>query len=407
MHTLILVAKRATARPIPFNRQDRMNRHSIRYALILVAALAVAALVVARFDGLCSILSTVWSALEPLAIGAVLAYLLNFIAGALESRWFPHTNNALAIKTRRPICVILAITAVTLALTALTTFVGGEFKSVGSAIITGVSEAVTMASQAIANLPGAQAIPILDNATWNSIGQKALDAVGGTDQALRIVAQTSGEVARLTLSILLGMVFALYLLLDKDRVHAGAMRAASFIPGEDLRRRVLHACAITNDCFSRFIRGQCIEAVILGALCAIGGTILQFPYAASIGLIVGVSSLIPFAGAWIGGIMGAAMILSQDPVQALQFIVFLVILQQIEGHLIYPNVVGQSVGLPSIWVFVAVIAGGSLFGLLGVLLGVPVISTIRTLAMEHFAKRDAERALGREDGAASQQTRSA
>ena len=345
MHTLILVAKRATARPIPFNRQDRMNRHTIHYALILVAALAVAALAVARFDGLCSIFSTVWSAFEPLAIGAVLAYLLNFIAAALESRWFPHTNNALAIKTRRPICVILAITAVTLVLAALTTFVGGEFKSVGSAIITGVSEAAAMASQAIANLPGAQAVPILDNATWNSIGQKALDAVGGTDQALRIVAQTSGEVAHLTLSILLGMVFALYLLLDKDRVHAGAMRAASFIPGEDLRRRVLHACSITNDCFSRFIRGQCIEAV--------GGTILQFPYAASIGLIVGVSSLIPFAGAWIGGIMGAAMILSQDPVQALQFIVFLVVLQQIEGHLIYPNVVGQSVGLPSIWVFVA------------------------------------------------------
>lgn len=384
-----------------------MNRHTIRYALILVAALAVAALAVARFDDLCSILSTVWSALEPLAIGAVLAYLLNFIAAALESRWFPHTNNTLAIKTRRPICVILAITAVTLALAALTSFVGGEFKSAGATIITGISEAAAMASQAIANLPGAQAIPILDNATWNSIGQKALDAMGGTDQTLRIVAQTSGEVAHLTLSILLGMVFALYLLLDKDRVHAGAMRAASFIPGEDLRRRVLHACSITNDCFSRFIRGQCIEAVILGALCAIGGTILQFPYAASIGLIVGVSSLIPFAGAWIGGIMGAAMILSQDPVQALQFIVFLVVLQQIEGHLIYPNVVGQSVGLPSIWVFVAVIAGGSLFGLLGVLLGVPVISTLRTLAMEHFAQQDAENALGPEDGAVSQQTHSA
>ena len=384
-----------------------MNRHTIRYALILVAALAVAALAVARFDDLCSILSTVWSALEPLAIGAVLAYLLNFIAAALESRWFPHTNNTLAIKTRRPICVILAITAVTLALAALTSFVGGEFKSAGAAIITGISEAAAMASQAIANLPGAQTIPILDNATRNSIGQKALDAMGGTDQALRIVAQTSGEVAHLTLSILLGMVFALYLLLDKDRVHAGAMRAASFIPGETLRRRVLHACSITNDCFSRFIRGQCIEAVILGALCAIGGTILQFPYAASIGLIVGVSSLIPFAGAWIGGIMGAAMILSQDPVQALQFIVFLVILQQIEGHLIYPNVVGQSVGLPSIWVFVAVIAGGSLFGLLGVLLGVPVISTLRTLAMEHFAQQDAENALGPEDGAVSQQTHSA
>ena len=89
--------------------------------------------------------------------------------------------------------------------------------------------------------------------------------------------------------------------------------------------------------------------------------------------------------------MGAAMILSQDPLQAVQFIIFLIILQQIEGHLIYPNVVGQSVGLPSIWVFVAVIAGGSLFGLLGVLLGVPVISTVRTLLMEHFAKMDEEK----------------
>ena len=348
-----------------------MNRHTIRYALILIAALAVAALAVARFDGLCSIFSTVWSALEPLAIGAVLAYLLNFIAAALESRWFPRSNSALVAKTRPPHLRHPGHHRGHLGACGADRVRGRRVQIRGLRHHHRISEAAAMASQAIANLPGAQAIPILDNATWNSIGQKALDAIGGTDQALRIVAQTSGEVAHLTLSILLGMVFALYLLLDKDRVHAGAMRAASFIPGETLRRRVLHACSITNDCFSRFIRGQCIEAVILGALCAIGGTILQFPYAASIGLIVGVSSLIPFAGAWIGGIMGAAMILSQDPVQALQFIVFFVIIQQIEGHLIYPNVVGQSVGLPSIWVFVAVIAGGSLFGLLGVLLGVP------------------------------------
>lgn len=368
-----------------------MNKHSIRYVLILVAAIAAAALIVVRFDGVCEIFSTVCQALQPLAVGAVMAYLLNFIAASLESRWFPRSTNVFVTKSRRPICVILAIATVTLALVALITFVGSEFKSVGAAIINGVSEGATMASQAIANLPGAEKSMILNDTTWSPLGEKALAAIGGTDQALRIVAQTSGEVAHVTLSILLGMFFALYLLLDKDRVHAGAMRLATLIPSDEVRERVLHACAITNDCFSRFIRGQCIEAVILGTLCAIGGTILHFPYAASIGLIVGVTSLIPFAGAWIGGIMGAAMILSQDPLQAVQFIIFLIILQQIEGHLIYPNVVGQSVGLPSIWVFVAVIAGGSLFGLLGVLLGVPVISTVRTLLMEHFAKMDEEK----------------
>ena len=209
-----------------------MNKHSIRYVLILVAAIAAAALIVVRFDGVCEIFSTVCQALQPLAVGAVMAYLLNFIAASLESRWFPRSTNVFVTKSRRPICVILAIAAVTLALVALITFVGSEFKSVGSAIINGVSEGATMASQAIANLPGAEKSMILNDATWSSLGEKALAAIGGTDQALRIVAQTSGEVAHVTLSILLGMIFALYLLLDKDRVHAGAMRLATLIPSD-------------------------------------------------------------------------------------------------------------------------------------------------------------------------------
>lgn len=374
-----------------------MNRNSLRFAFIVIVGAALAALCVARFNDVCGIIGTVWGAFEPLVVGAVLAYLLNFIAAWLESVWFPRSKSSLVAKTRRPICVILAIAAVTLALVALTTYVGGEFKSVGSAIISGLSNAVSMASQAIAGLPGAENLPVIDSTTWDSLGQKALAAVGGANEALRIVGRASGEVAHGALSLLLGMVFALYLLLDKDRVHAGAMRALQLVPERLGRNHVLHICSITNDCFSRFIRGQCIEAVILGTLCAIGSAILHFPYAASIGLIVGVTSLIPFAGAWIGGIVGAAMIFSQDPLQAVQFVVFLIVLQQIEGHLIYPNVVGQSVGLPSIWVFVAVVAGGSLFGLLGVLLGVPVISTVRTLVMEHFAQEDA-RAESEGDG---------
>ena len=379
-----------------------MNKPNLRFALVVIAAAALAALCVARFNDVCTLVSTAWGAFEPLVVGASLAYLLNFIAAWLESVWFPHSKSSLMTKTRRPICVVLAIAAVTLALVALTTYVGGEFKAVGSAIVSGLSNAMTMASQAIATLPGTESLPIVDDATWNSLGEKALAAIGGTSEALRIVGHAGGEVAHGALSLLLGMVFALYLLLDKDRVHAGAMRALQLVPQRMGRDRVLHVCTIANDCFSRFIRGQCIEAVILGTLCAIGSAILQFPYAASIGLIVGVTSLIPFAGAWIGGIVGAAMIFSQDPLQAVQFVVFLVVLQQIEGHLIYPNVVGQSVGLPSIWVFVAVVAGGSLFGLLGVLLSVPVISTVRTLVMEHFAKEDAKVAQTQQQASESQ-----
>lgn len=381
-----------------------MSKHALRTYLPVIIALAVASLIVLRFDDVCGIVGTVWSAVEPLAVGAVLAYLLNFVAAFWESVWFPKSTKSLVIRTRRLICVILAVATATLVIAALVMFVTSEFKSVGSAIVSGLAEAATMASQAITQLPGGENALVLDNATVDSLAEQALSAVGGASEALRIVAHTGGEVAHFAICVLLGMMFALYLLLDKNRVKAGATRLVQQIPSEQVRERLLHACRITNDCFSRFIRGQCIEAVILGVLCALGCLVLRFPYATSIGLIVGVTSLVPFAGAWIGGIVGAAMIFSQDPLQAVQFVIFLVVLQQIEGHLIYPNVVGQSVGLPSIWVFVAVIAGGSLFGLLGVLIGVPVISTIRTLVMEHFEKADkkagsfkpAEKKIGKE-----------
>ena len=381
-----------------------MSKHALRTYLPVIIALAVASLIVLRFDDVCGIVGTVWSAVEPLAVGAVLAYLLNFVAAFWESVWFPKNTKSLVIRTRRPICVILAVATATLVIAALVMFVTSEFKSVGSAIVSGLAEAATMASQAITQLPGGENALVLDNATVDSLAEQALSAVGGASEALRIVAHTGGEVAHFAICVLLGMMFALYLLLDKNRVKAGATRLVQQIPSEQVRERLLHAYRITNDCFSRFIRGQCIEAVILGVLCALGCLVLRVPYATSIGLIVGVTSLVPFAGAWIGGIVGAAMIFSQDPLQAVQFVIFLVVLQQIEGHLIYPNVVGQSVGLPSIWVFVAVIAGGSLFGLLGVLIGVPVISTIRTLVMEHFEKADkkagsfkpAEKKIGKE-----------
>lgn len=372
-----------------FNRRVFMNRNNLRFLLVSVMAIALAALIVVRFDDVCSVAGSVWQAIEPLAVGAVIAYLLNFIAVRIEGIWFPASDNKFVNVSRRPICVILAIAIATLAVVALGMFVANEFKSVGSAIASGLLNAAVATSQAISTLPGAEEFPVVDANAWDSAAQKAVEALGGGTATLSLLACMGGEVAHTVLSVFLGMVFALYLLLDKDRVHAGALRALTIIPGSHRRDIVMHFCTVANDCFSRFIMGQCIEACILGVLCGIGSAILHFPYAASIGLIVGVTSVIPFAGAWIGGIVGAAMILSQDPLQAVQFVIFLVILQQIEGHLIYPNVVGQSVGLPSIWVFVAVVVGATLFGLPGVLLGVPVISTVRTLVMEKFAKEEA------------------
>ena len=131
--------------------------------------------------------------------------------------------------------------------------------------------------------------------------------------------------------------------------------------------------------------GQCTEAVILGLLCALGMWILRMPYAAMIGALIAFTSLVPIAGAYIGGVIGAFMVFTVSPLQALVFIVYLVVLQQIEGNLIYPKVVGTSVGLPAIWVLVAITVGGGIMGVAGMLLGVPIAAVIYKILKDKFS----------------------
>ena len=143
-----------------------------------------------------------------------------------------------------------------------------------------------------------------------------------------------------------------------------------------------------NDSFHRFIVGQCTEAVVLGVLCIIGMWIFRFPYAMMIGVLIGFTALIPIAGAYIGAGVGAFMILTESPLKSLLFLVFIVILQQLEGNLIYPRVVGSSIGLPGIWVLAAITIGGGLMGIPGMLLAVPIMATLYRLLRDDMHKRN-------------------
>lgn len=360
----------------------------VRIAAIVIALAVIGALVVARFEGFYAALCVAWNAVLPLVVGAIFAYLLNLVMKQWERIWFPRSENRFVKGSRRIVCIILAILSVALVLTAVISMVVGEFRSVASAVASGLVGAGQALSDIATQIPGLDEVLASGSGLWEGAASSALESIGGASQALKLVGNAGGEVARMVAAVVIGLIFAVYLLADKERVCAGAHRLVNLLPDEAMRANVLHVVATANECFSRFVLGQCIEATILGVLCALGCTIFGFPYALSIGLVVGISSLVPFLGAFIGGAVGAIMIFSQDAVQAVQFVVFLLVLQQIEGHLIYPNVVGQSVGLPSIWVFVAVVSGATLFGLPGVLLGVPIVSTLRTLVMEYLAARD-------------------
>lgn len=179
-----------------------------------------------------------------------------------------------------------------------------------------------------------------------------------------------------------GFVFAIYLLSKKEVYTAQLIRLMNIWIPEKVNQVIFRTSSIFFTSFNQFLIGQCTEAVILGGLCAIGMAVLRIPYAPMIGALIGVTALIPYLGAVVGMIIGSIMISAVDPIKALEFIIFLLILQQIEGNIIYPKVVGARISISPIWVFVGVTLGGSFAGPMGMFFGVPIVSSVVLLVKE-------------------------
>lgn len=188
-------------------------------------------------------------------------------------------------------------------------------------------------------------------------------------------------------NLIMGFVFALYILLQKEKLLSQLRKVVlAYLPKERVTS-IFEFGRVTNDTFSKFIGGQFLEACILGGLCFVGMSLFGFPYAAAISVLIGVTALVPFFGAFIGVVVGTILIFAINPTQAFWFIIFFIVLQQVEGNLIYPRVVGNSVGLPAIWVILAVTIGGSLFGVVGMLIGVPFVSVIYKTLRKNVNKK--------------------
>lgn len=185
--------------------------------------------------------------------------------------------------------------------------------------------------------------------------------------------------------IVFGIVFSVYILIGRMKLKRQAKRIIKTFFSQSSYNRISHYSSLIFNTFSNFVSGQLMEALILGLLCFIGMTILGFPYAIMISVIVGATNIIPIIGPIIGTIPGAIIYLMIDPWRAIWFVLFVVILQQIDGNLIYPRVVGSSVGLPAIWILFAVTVGGGLFGVIGMVVGVPLMSVIYTILREKTA----------------------
>ncbi len=332
-----------------------------------------------------NLLASLLSAAAPLFIGCVIAYLLNILMNVYEKRYFPRSKKPVLIKSRRPVCILLVIVTLVAVIALVVALVLPQLGECVALLFSEVPKAIKAIAQYLEewNVLSEEALEHLNTLDWKSKIEQILGVItSGIGNVMGTAVGTISSVFGGIVTLLIAFIFAIYILSGKEKIGRQYHKLMKRYGKPGVVEKINHVLSTMNDCFRKYIIGQCTEAVILGGLCTVGMLLLGLPYATMTGAVIALTALIPVAGAYIGGEIGAFMIFTVSPVKAIIFIVFLVILQQIEGNIIYPRVVGSSIGLPGIWVLAAVTIGGGVMEIGGMLLGVPHAATVYRLLGE-------------------------
>ncbi len=332
------------------------------------------------------------SAAAPLIIGAIIAYPVNILMSFYERHYFPKSQKALVLKSKRVVSLVLSYLTLVLIVVLVFALVIPQFISCIGVLIEAIPKYIPKVIEKLNeyNIPTDDIVAKLKDIDWQARIRQIIELISsGVGDAMEVVVGTVSSVFSGIVTTLIALIFSVYILLQKDSINRQIGKIADRYIKPTITEKINHILSVMNDCFHKYIIGQCTEAIILGALCTIGMLILRLPYATMIGPLVALTALIPIAGAYIGAFVGAFMILTVSPSKAIIFLIFLVILQQFEGNIIYPKVVGSSIKLPGIWVLAAVTIGGGIFGILGMLIGVPLAATAYRLIKEDVNKTTA------------------
>ncbi len=375
------------------------NRKKISKWIIGIATVCILIyLGVQNIDYIGGAVSWAVKLIMPLLLGIFFALILDVPVCFFERHLFKKSKKEIAKKLKRPLALILALVLIIGVFAGIVGLVIPELINAVKIIIQGAVELFgkigdTEAEALISKLPFGEMlynnVLVNYNIDWDKIGSALQTWI--KDQGGNIMNTAVGTVSTLVTAVvnfIIALIFAIYILISKEKLEKQSERLIRvWIPAK-IGNWVLHAASVGLETFRNFVSGQTLEAVILGTLCIIGMLILRLPYAPMVGALIGVTAFIPVVGAFIGIAVGAFMILTVSPAKALVFVIYLLILQQIEGNIIYPKVMGDKINLPAIWVLAAVTIGGGLGGPLGMLLGVPVTSTIYVLLREETEKRE-------------------
>ena len=361
-----------------------LSKKTVKRILLIITFTVLLIWAIYNHKLLFKYIGELYSLISPFVIGLCIAYVVNVIMRPIERLWMKLLSKCKGKwveKMKRPICLLLSILLVIGIILAVIFIIMPELSD-------SVSSLVSMVPSYVSEV----------ESWWEALALR-LDKYGvelpqfsfDTDKFIQILKDGGTAVLNTTLSattsivtavinIVLALAFSIYVLAQKETLKRQSKKVLAKLMKPEKMQKLLDMLDLINRTFTNFITGQLTEAVIIGVLCFIGMSIFRMPYAPAISVLVGFTALIPVFGAFIGTAIGAFLILLVKPIQAVWFVVFIIVLQQFEGNLIYPKVVGNSVGLPGIWVLVAVTIGGNAMGVVGMLISVPLCSVMYVVA---------------------------
>ena len=367
-----------------------LNRDTIRKIRGLIVFTALVIVCLWKHEMVFDILGFVFGILFPFILGGAIAFVLNVPMSFIERHLFPEERREKSKgmkKLARPVSMLVVLFAV-IAVVGLVMFVvlpqlASTFAGLGKSIQAFIPQVQEWADQLFHNNDEIMNWVNSLEFDWNEIMNAGIDFFrNGAGSVLNSTLTAARSIVSGLTTFFISFVFAVYILLQKEKLSVQAKKVLFAFARKGRAEATLEVLSLTYNTFSSFLTGQCVEAVILGSMFVVTMTILKLPYALLVGILIAFTALIPIFGAFIGCGVGAFLIFMVDPVKALIFIVMFLVLQQIEGNLIYPHVVGSSVGLPSIWVLAAVTLGGNLLGIVGMLIFIPLVSVVYALFRE-------------------------
>ena len=376
-----------------------LNKRLLKYVVVILILIFSFYVVVVMHEKIGTVISFVLGLISPFLIGFCVAYVVNLLLRPLERFWLwiwrRCKRQKLITKIKRPLCLTLSFLIVLGAVFAIVFMIIPALKDTVVSFVDKVPQyaktvegwyytVVDFLENYNFTLPEIS----LDTARLTQIGKDLIANYG--NNVLDTTVNVTASIVSAVVDIVLGIAFSIYLLAQKEKLERQTTKAVHALLKPDQAQGLIDFTTLTNSVFTKFVTGQFTEACIIGLLCFIGMLVFGMPYAAIISVLVGFTALIPIFGAFIGTGIGAFLILLENPRKAVWFLVFIIILQQLEGNLIYPRVVGKSVGLPGIWVLTAVTIGGRLFGVVGMLFSVPICSVLYVIFRRYVHQKTQE-----------------